>query len=363
MSLSFETKHIQVNGINKKIILQNENGPCALVALTNILLISPAHAAFATDLVNFVQRSEIVSLQDLVQVLANIGIQNPNGANVDVNQLLQLLPQLHTGLNINPTFNGSFAEGIEMSLFRLYNVGIVHGWIIDPEVDPIAFQHVSRYSYEEAQTVLVQSYDISNGTLQVANPQEVLDDASYIKSFLARSATQLTEYGLKHLREVIMENSYAVLFRNDHFATIHKYNGELYTLVTDLGYKNNTNVIWQSLKSVNGSQDNFYTGQFIFTNAEPEERQLANAVSNPFSDQNEDSAVPMNLNQAVTQNNDTVEDDEELARRLQEEEDRRYAGTMQRSYQAAHENWRASRQTDSDSVIDNKKIQTKGKEN
>lgn len=370
MNLTFETKDILINNIGKRILLQNENGPCAMVALANILLVAPNYTLFAKDLIGLVQRNDLVSLQDLVQVLANVGIQNSNSASIDVSQLLQLLPQLHTGLNINPKFNGSFEDGTELSLFRLYNIGIVHGWIVDPEVDPIAYQHVSKYSYEQAQNILVQSYDITNNGLQVKESQSILEDALYIKSFLARSATQLTNYGLRHLKDILMENSYAILFRNDHFITIFKNNGELFTLVTDLGYKNKQNIVWQSLKSVNGSQDMFYTGNFISIDDEIDPSVAERGtVANPFSDPNDQYAQATNIQQSnqqvVNQQAKPYETDEDLAKRLQEEEDSRFAGSMQRNYQNAHDNWasqqRSKGKNKADTANNSTKKEIKGK--
>lgn len=332
MDISFATKSIQINGLQYKILLQNENGPCALLALANVLLLAPSHAREVQELVYLVSRNELVALSDLVQVLANIGIQNQHGADTDVSQLLQLLPQLHTGLSINPKFNGSFEDGVEMSIFRLYNVAIVHGWIIDSENDPAAHDHVSKYSYEDAQKILIEAYDIKRNNLHVENADQVVEDSNFIKSFFARSATQLTEYGLRHLREILVEKSFAVLFRNDHFSTIYKINGELFTLVTDQGFKNRTDVVWQALKSVNGSQDAFYTGTFIPTSLErmkttatfTTQNQADSFVSNPFSDQNEARAA--GAGSGLQQ----IEDDEMLARRLQEEEDREAVSSIQR---------------------------------
>lgn len=347
MSLSFATKPVQVNGVPYRILLQNDNGPCALLALANTLLLAPRYAAEARELTSLVQHGS-VKLEDLVQVLANIAIMSPNGANTDVNQLFELLPQLHTGLNVNPIFNGSFDDGIEMGIFRLYNVGIVHGWIIDSDSDPIAREHVSKYSYECAQNILLQSYDVQNGSYAPPNSQEIVEDANYIRSFLARSATQLTEYGLVHLKEILVEKSYAVLFRNDHFSTIYKYEGELFTLVTDLGYKNRSDVVWQSLKSVNGSADVFYTGNFIqttqATQESPERPTSVDAAAadvssnpavngkrmyNPFLGESESEPSVAQPPHQLQQ----FEDDEALARRLQEEEDDRAASNLQKSYQ------------------------------
>ncbi|CAG0880296.1 unnamed protein product [Cyprideis torosa] len=44
----------------------------------------------------------------------------------------------------------------------------------------------------------------------------------------------------------------AVLFRNNHFSTIYKYQGRLYILVTDQGFLREPKVVWETLCSVQG---------------------------------------------------------------------------------------------------------------
>ncbi|SCU88073.1 LAMI_0D08658g1_1 [Lachancea mirantina] len=333
MSISFEVKRVEVNGYPARILLQNENGPCALLAMCNVLLLSPQHKRQARDLIELVDRQDTVTLNELNTVLANIAVQNTQGEHSDVNHLLQLLPQLHTGLSIDPVFNGSFSDGEEMSLFRIFNVSIVHGWIADMHHDPDQYGHVAGYSYESAQKRLVEAYEIQHGqpgSASVTQNHAILEDANYIKAFLARSATQLTDYGLVHLKEVLLEKSYAILFRNDHFSTIIKSNGELFLLVTDQGFRSSPDIVWQSLKSVNGSQDTFYTGDFISASLQKAGTQTSYRTqgasqhgSNPFLDPQDTRSSPRG-NEYMT--------DEELARQLQEQEDARVARSMQRGY-------------------------------
>jgi hypothetical protein len=46
-----------------------------------------------------------------------------------------------------------------------------------------------------------------------------------------------------------------VFFRNNHFATLTKHNGTLYLLVTDLGYANVPDVVWEKLDDINGDTE------------------------------------------------------------------------------------------------------------
>ena len=44
----------------------------------------------------------------------------------------------------------------------------------------------------------------------------------------------------------------AVFFRNNHFSTMVKEGGSLYLLVTDLGFLDQKDVVWETLDSVQG---------------------------------------------------------------------------------------------------------------
>lgn len=364
MDILFNTKKVSINGYEYTILLHNKiveqnNGTdaasCALLALCNVLLLSPGLSNMARNLITLINSRQQVSKKDLIQTLSYIGVQQNN--TININQLLQTLPDLcyHTEttsnlnsqrletLTVDPVFNGSFEDGMNMSIFRLYNVGLVHGWIISPELDPVAYNHVSKYSYENAQRVLVQSYDINKNNLQVANADAILQDANYLKSFLARSATQLTEYGLNHLKEIMVEKSFAVLYRNDGYFTLHKNNGELYILVVDNNYTDSNDIVWKSLKSVSGNQDSYYTGNFIpasiertMTHATTTSNpiQVNHTISNPFHDKSEDNVKDNQINPEGIDPQQQLQDDELLARKLQEQEDEEYAAALRNTYVA-----------------------------
>ncbi|KAE8055223.1 hypothetical protein FH972_012079 [Carpinus fangiana] len=82
-----------------------------------------------------------------------------------------------------------------------------------------------------------------------------------IGSFLKNNASQLTIYGLFCLREGLKERELCVFFRNNHFSTMFKVDGELYLLATDQGYINQPDLVWEKLNEVNGNTL-FMTGNF-----------------------------------------------------------------------------------------------------
>jgi len=73
------------------------------------------------------------------------------------------------------------------------------------------------------------------------------------------SASQLTYHGLVMLHQQIKERELCVFFRNNHFSTLFKYNGELYLLVTDFGYLNEPEIVWEKLSQIDG--DNVFITQ------------------------------------------------------------------------------------------------------
>ncbi|KAM0070080.1 putative MINDY deubiquitinase [Helianthus debilis subsp. tardiflorus] len=75
--------------------------------------------------------------------------------------------------------------------------------------------------------------------------------------FLLKQGSDIFDYcivcSLYCLIDGIKDRELCVLFRNDHFSTMFKFEGALYTLVTDLGYIYENGVIWEKLSEVNGN--------------------------------------------------------------------------------------------------------------
>ncbi|KVH91721.1 Protein of unknown function DUF544 [Cynara cardunculus var. scolymus] len=82
-----------------------------------------------------------------------------------------------------------------------------------------------------------------------------------ITNFLKNSASQLTIHGLFSLQDGLRERELCVFFRNNHFNTMFKFEGELYILATDQGYINQPDLVWEKLNEVNGDSV-FMTNNF-----------------------------------------------------------------------------------------------------
>lgn len=262
MTNTFTTKSIVSYGRTVRIFLQNDKSPGALAALANALLLNPNQPQNdkMKKLIKLAQKNNVLekdlertlasigskfvhddsSVDELGKKLADINLHSSNDANSRVGQLAQVLSLLN---NMDPVFDGTFKDRTKMGIFNLYGVDLLHGWIVDAEKHPQINELISKISYKEAQKAIDTKSFIS-------------DCVNY---FFDRSDTQVTEKGLDHLRSSVKEDSFAILLRYNKFYTLHKKRGELLYLVTD---KNLQGVVWHSLRSIDGVNDTFYSGDF-----------------------------------------------------------------------------------------------------
>nr|XP_043612926.1 ubiquitin carboxyl-terminal hydrolase MINDY-1 isoform X2 [Erigeron canadensis] len=121
----------------------------------------------------------------------------------------------------------------------------------------------------EGEVVLAEQVDKVSSSVDETQTKDGITprQGELIRSFLKNSASQLTIYGLFSLQEGIKERELCVFFRNNHFNTMFKFEGELYILATDQGYINQPDLVWEKLNEVNG--DTVYmTGSFKEFNAD-----------------------------------------------------------------------------------------------
>jgi hypothetical protein len=112
--------------------------------------------------------------------------------------------------------------------------------------------------------------------LELEKQTKLFQDGSVVEEFLSDTSMQLTYSGLTELHSHVKERSLCVFFRNNHFATLTKQKGILYLLVTDFGYANVREVVWEKLDEING--DTEYADQ-NFVKTQP--RADVNAASGP----------------------------------------------------------------------------------
>ncbi|KAB2067105.1 hypothetical protein ES319_A09G203700v1 [Gossypium barbadense] len=121
----------------------------------------------------------------------------------------------------------------------------------------------NREPIYEGEVILAKQADnISVEVCTVRSKEEITpQQGELIANFLKNNANQLTFYGLFCLQDGLKERELCVFFRNNHFSTMFKYDGELYLLATDQGYLNQPDLVWEKLNEVNGDTL-FMTGNF-----------------------------------------------------------------------------------------------------
>lgn len=357
------------------IMVQNANGPCPLLALVNALTLSTP-ADLSTALVETLRVREQITLGLLLDAVIEELMSGRRGHNLpDVGELYTFLINLHTGMNVNPAFvsteemesgglidaltvnppsnasdfrkPGGFENTKEMKLYSTFGVPLIHGWITPRNHPTFASLKRSARTYEEAQNLMFREEELEDKLQRDGlneDEQLMLGDIFSIKHFLSSSATQLTEYGLETMRRGLGPGSIAILFRNDHFGTLYKhpYSGQLFTLVTDMGYAGHAEVVWESLTDVSGEGCEFFAGDFrpvghTSTPSSNAAHQLdetgwktvsrSNGARRPSQSGNQPTSDPLNsfsllsLNEPQSASTEQEDHDLALALQLQEEEE------------------------------------------
>lgn len=345
------------------MLTQNKNGPCPLLALVNALILgvdSDSRSALGVAL----RTREQVSLGLIIESLMDELTSEGGGGHLtelpDVDELNRFLLMLHTGMTANPRLAppttlpnlmdarnsslhlplslnndrqpGTFEETQDMRLYGAFGIPLVHGWLA-PRSDPAraAFTRCAP-TYEDAQTIRFREEELEDRLSSqglTSEEQQLLQDISSIKSFLASYPTQITSYGLDVIRESLFPGAVGILFRNDHFCTIYKHpdSAQLFTLVTDAGYSDRDEVIWESLVDVNGQNSDFFSGDFrAVGNADaPDQAHRSHdnlsSIANPLQPPNQSAAL--SLPTSFQDQQQQADADFALALQLQEEEEAR----------------------------------------
>uniref|UniRef100_W5N840 Ubiquitin carboxyl-terminal hydrolase n=1 Tax=Lepisosteus oculatus TaxID=7918 RepID=W5N840_LEPOC len=315
---------------NTPIITQNENGPCPLLAIMNVLLLAWK--------VKMPPMMEIITAEQLMEYLGDYileakpkEISEAQRLNYEQNMsdAMAVLHKLQTGLDVNVRFTGVrvFEYTPECIVFDLLDIPLYHGWLLDPQMDDIV-KAVGNCSYNQLVEKIISCKQSDNS--------ELAGEGFVAEQFLNSTATQLTYHGLCELTSTVQEGELCVFFRNNHFSTMTKHKGQLYLLVTDQGFLTEEKVVWESLHNVDGD-GNFCDSEFhLRPPSDPEtvyrgqQDQIDQDYLMALSLQQEQQSQDLNWEQIPEGISDL-----ELAKKLQEEEDRRASQFYQEQEQAA----------------------------
>ncbi|KAM4630464.1 ubiquitin carboxyl-terminal hydrolase MINDY-2 [Polymixia lowei] len=326
----YHIKWIKWKDENTPIITQNENGPCPLLAIMNVLLL--------TWKVKMPPMMEIITAEQLMEYLGDYildtkpkEISEAQRLNYEQNMsdAMAVLHKLQTGLDVNVKFTGVrvFEYTPECIVFDLLDIPLYHGWLVDPQMHDIV-KAVGNCSYNQLVEKII--------SCKQSESSELAGEGLVAEQFLNSTATQLTYHGLCELTSTVQEGELCVFFRNNHFSTMIKYKGQLYLLVTDQGFLTEEKVVWESLHNVDGD-GNFCDSEFrLRPPSDPE------TVYRGQQDQiDQDYLMALSLQQEQQSQDLQWEQfpegisDLELAKKLQEEEDRRASQYYQEQEQAA----------------------------
>jgi ubiquitin carboxyl-terminal hydrolase MINDY-1/2 len=348
------------------MLTQNNNGPCPLLALVNALILGAkeeSQAALDEALRTREQVTLGLIIETLMDELLSRGFDDVD-VMPDVDELNHFLMRLRTGMNANPRFvpqsapapnlmdadedmlnapqdhrlsheTGTFESTPDMTLYGAFQVPLVHGWLPEPGSSAAKAFTRSAQTYEDAQALQFGEEELEYKLTQPSGlssaEENMWQDIRSIKTFFQSYPTQLTPTGLEAVQDSIPPGDFAIMFRNDHFSTIYKHpeTGQLFTLITDAGYADRDEIIWESLIDISGAHNEFFSGDFMPVSHDQPSSQHSESTQHPSSrrasqhltvtNHSGANAAPMSP-QEVQEQHDA---DFAMALQLQEEEEQR----------------------------------------
>ncbi|KAG9139357.1 hypothetical protein Leryth_024031 [Lithospermum erythrorhizon] len=170
-----KTKVIQFLGRTTSIVLQNDNGPCPLLAICNVLLLR--NSLNLSPDVPEVSQEKLLSLVAERLIDSNSNANNRDAEYVENQQqniadAIDLLPRLTTGIDVNIKYRriDDFEFTRECAIFDLLDIPLYHGWIVDPQ------------DYETANSIGSKSYNTLMGELVALEAQSMKSELPKISS-------------------------------------------------------------------------------------------------------------------------------------------------------------------------------------
>ena len=154
---SYRIKRIEFKNKSVSIMQQNENGPCPLIAIANILALRGCIIIDGKD--NRITVNNVVS--KIVSYLREEQKKQTKEEKTEndekVNKVIETMSQLQIGLDVNFNFVecDSFESTTKSLIFPLLNIRMVHGWLVDPSF-PVA-SIIANYTYNDLTLQLVAS--------------------------------------------------------------------------------------------------------------------------------------------------------------------------------------------------------------
>jgi hypothetical protein len=138
------TRAVEFLGRCTPIVYQNDNGPCLLLTICNVLLLK--------NVISLNPDASEVSQQKLLSLVAerlidsNSAVQDKDEEYVrnreqNITDAIDLLPRLTTSIDVTVMFRkiDDFEFTRERAMFDLLDIPLYHGWIVDPQLHHLNF--------------------------------------------------------------------------------------------------------------------------------------------------------------------------------------------------------------------------------
>ena len=185
----YKLKRVDFFGRRCAVVTQNENGPCPLIGIANVLLLRNTISLAGSDDRPETSTSELMSLiaarlldtnadadddgspdAPTKVALADEGDTSRDRDDAETREALRqnqeqnisdamaVLPTLATGLDVNVRFRHAldFEFTAELAVFDLLDVTLAHAWCVDPEDDAPAARAIGARSYNQLMERLVE---------------------------------------------------------------------------------------------------------------------------------------------------------------------------------------------------------------
>lgn len=251
MALLFETRTLFFEQLNRKVtvFMQNENGPCMLLAVLNALSLKGrvkiAPGTYDADTL-------IAFVMDICPEAGDLGY-------------------LANGCDIIPCFSSCKDFRDYPNFLSDLKLTMLHAMIPDPE----------SKIFE-----LVVGEDYDSLTLKLTDDNVDVILRAELENWWDVIQQQVTKIGLEVIDSAMQNGDIAIFFRANHFCVLFKTMNRVFSLVTDKGFMN-TNCFWESLPDERGASK-FFDDKFILSSLEQQpspqiEKRLPRKPQNPYS--------------------------------------------------------------------------------
>lgn len=147
-----------------KVLTQNANGPCSLLALANVLILRGS--------IHISSKMNKISYAALSTLIADFLVTRPqmeNSRGLTLEAALNILPTTVQGLNVNVgfddihSFQATEGSSDELALFEMAGVELVHGWIAEAsageEWQVLKRVAGERPTYDTVQEAIIKGMD------------------------------------------------------------------------------------------------------------------------------------------------------------------------------------------------------------